>query len=174
MLAGLAFDVPVSYFQNTEYNSENQTLADEMWESLSLDGMVIAPTNEWIQEKGLPESWPFPWDPSNRRLYFLKVYHHIHCLRVLRRSFKKLGSGQGNYAEMSHHVEHCLDTLRQDLMCKADDTPMPSLKHFNGAGEGQVMKCKNLEKLFAWAKHPDRDACYKRLSEFDPPSNTIE
>ncbi|KAJ5088031.1 hypothetical protein N7456_011647 [Penicillium angulare] len=59
-------------------------------------------------------------------------------------------------------------------MCKADDTPMPSLLPVNGAGEGQVMKCKNLDKLFAWAKHPDRDACYRRLSEFDPPSNSIE
>lgn len=51
-----------------------------MWESLNLDAMVIAPTNEWAQEVGLTDSWEFPWDPTRRKIYFLKVYHQIHCL----------------------------------------------------------------------------------------------
>ncbi|KUM64156.1 hypothetical protein ACN42_g2937 [Penicillium freii] len=72
------------------------------------------------------------------------------------------------------HIEHCLDTLRQDLMCKADDTPMPSLELINAAGEGQVLKCKNFDKLVAWAKHPDRDACYKRGNDYEPPLHSID
>ena len=59
-------------------------------------------------------------------------------------------------------------------MCKADDTPMPSLELVNAAGEGQVLKCKNFDKLVAWAKHPDRDACYKRGNDYEPPLHSID
>ncbi|KAJ5686018.1 hypothetical protein N7536_008637 [Penicillium majusculum] len=62
----------------------------------------------------------------------------------------------------------------QDLMCKADDTPMPSIELVNAAGEGQVLKCKNFDKLIAWAKHPDRDACYKRGNDYEPPLHSID
>lgn len=44
-----------------------------------MDPMVIAPTWEWAQSKGLSDSWAFPWD-SNRRIYFVKVFHQLHCL----------------------------------------------------------------------------------------------
>ncbi|OQD98666.1 hypothetical protein PENSOL_c008G07706 [Penicillium solitum] len=67
------------------------------------------------------------------------------------------------------HQLHCLD-----LMCKADDTPMPSIELVNAAGEGQVLKCKNFDKLIAWAKHPDRDACYKRGNDYEPPLHSID
>lgn len=34
---------------------------------------------------------------------------------------------KGNPIEISAgHVHHCLDALRQDTTCNADDTPMPS------------------------------------------------
>ncbi|RAL08250.1 uncharacterized protein BO97DRAFT_461742 [Aspergillus homomorphus CBS 101889] len=169
---GLAFDTPIEYALSTNYTSDNESLADGAWDSLSLDSMVIAPTITWAQEKGLPDSWPFPWD-ANRRIYFVKVYHQLHCLKNIRRAFKQLLSHDANAIPFSH-VEHCLDTLRQDLMCRADDTPMPSLRLVNGAGEGQIRQCKDFEKLVAWTKHPDRDACYRRLSDSRPPLRSID
>lgn len=74
------------------------------------------------------------------------------------------------------HVEHCLDSLRQDLMCAADDTPMPSLELLNGSGEGQMMQCKDFGKLIAWTQAPERNACYKRLttSDYKPIVHSIE
>ncbi|RAH67842.1 uncharacterized protein BO66DRAFT_328255, partial [Aspergillus aculeatinus CBS 121060] len=169
---GLAYDVPTRYSLSTDYTSDNQTLADHMWDSLSLDSMVIAPTIEWAEEMGLPDSWDFPWDP-NRKIYFVKVYHQLHCLKNIRRAFKQLLSPETDPISFGH-VEHCLDTLRQDFMCRADDTPMPSLQLVNGAGEGQIQQCKNFEKLVSWTKHPDRDACYRRLSDYRPPSRSID
>ncbi|PYI24195.1 hypothetical protein BO99DRAFT_428464 [Aspergillus violaceofuscus CBS 115571] len=170
--AGLAYDVPTRYSLSTDYTSDNQTLATYMWDSLNLDSMVIAPTIEWAEAMGLPDSWDFPWDPT-RKIYFVKVYHQLHCLKNIRRAFNQLLSGEANPIPFGH-VEHCLDTLRQDLMCRADDTPMPSLQLVNGAGEGQIRQCKDFEKLVAWTKHPDRDACYRRLSDYRPPSRSID
>ncbi|KAJ5405736.1 fluconazole resistance protein 1 [Penicillium sp. CMV-2018d] len=143
-----------------------------MWDSINLDAMVIAPTIEWAQEMGLTDSWDFPWD-RKRKIYFLKVIHQMHCLKNIRRAVKQLMSKEENNVKFAH-IEHCLDTLRQDLMCKADDTPMPSLELVNAAGEGQVLKCKNFDKLVAWAKHPDRDACYKRGNDYEPPLHSID
>ncbi|PYH43483.1 uncharacterized protein BP01DRAFT_300688, partial [Aspergillus saccharolyticus JOP 1030-1] len=169
---GLAFDVPTRYTLSTDYTSDNHTRADRMWDSLSLDSMVIAPTIDWAREMGLPDSWDFPWDPK-RKIYFVKVYHQLHCLKNIRRAFKQLLSNKDHPLPIGH-VEHCLDTLRQDLMCHADDTPMPSLQLVNGAGEGQIRQCKDFDKLVAWTKHPDRDACYKRLSDDRPPLRSID
>ncbi|CAI7631838.1 unnamed protein product [Penicillium discolor] len=148
------------------------THSDKMWDSINLDAMVIAPTIEWAQDMGLTDSWDFPWDPK-RKIYFLKVIHQLHCLKNIRRAVKQLMSKEENNVKFTH-IEHCLDTLRQDLMCKADDTPMPSLELVNAAGEGQVLKCKNFDKLIAWAKHPDRDACYQRGNDYQPPLHSID
>ncbi|CAK47177.1 hypothetical protein AAWM_04785 [Aspergillus awamori] len=169
---GLAWDTHKPYSHHSEYTSENATHADEMWESLSMDPMVIAPTWEWAQSKGLSDSWAFPWD-SNRRIYFIKVFHQLHCLKLMRHSYHELWSGQESSIP-APHIEHCLDSLRQDLMCKADDTPMPSLQLLNGGGEGQQMQCKDFDKLVAWSKAPERNACYKRLTDYKPIVHSIE
>ena len=58
------------------------------------------------------------------------------------------------------HVGHCLDALRQDIMCNADDTP-----RFTGppnklaSGLGQIRMCKDWGKLERWAK--ENSACYR-------------
>lgn len=56
-LAGLAFDVPTRYSLHTEYNGNNMTHSDKMWDGINLDAMVIAPTIEWAQDMGLTDSW---------------------------------------------------------------------------------------------------------------------
>ena len=93
----------------------------------------------------------------------------------MRRSFHDL-QATGESPIPSGHVEHCLDSLRQDLMCTANDTPMPSLELLNGSGEGQMMQCKDFDKLVAWTQDPERNACYKRLttSDFKPIVHSIE
>ncbi|KAE8391710.1 hypothetical protein BDV23DRAFT_171474 [Aspergillus alliaceus] len=171
-LAGLALDVPTRYSLHNEYLSSNKTHADHMWDTLSIDAMVIAPTIDWARNRGLSDSWDFPWD-ANRKIYFLKVFHQLHCLKAMRKSFHQLWSHQES-TESPEHIEHCLDNLRQDVICKADDTPMPSLELINGAGEGQIMHCKDFDRLVAWTKHPDRNACYKRLTDDNPDLPSIE
>ncbi|OOF96698.1 hypothetical protein ASPCADRAFT_206876 [Aspergillus carbonarius ITEM 5010] len=170
--SGIAFDTHLPYSHHSEYNSDNKTHADYMWENLDTDHMVIAPTQEWAQSKGLSESWPFPWD-SNRSIYFIKVFHQLHCLKIMRKTFHEAWDDQ-DMSIPPEHIEHCLDSLRQDLMCKADDTPMPSLQLLNGGGEGQLMQCKNFDQLVAWTQAPERNACYKRLTDYKPIVHSVE
>jgi hypothetical protein len=61
----------------------------------------------------------------------------------------------------SDHVYHCLDTLRQDVTCKADDTPMPSVPNTMGVGDQQILQCRNISKVVEWALATERNACFR-------------
>ena len=65
-------------------------------------------------------------------------------------------------------MHHCLDTLRQDVTCAADDTPIPSVLRPRAIGDGQTLMCRNMEKLKTWALAPERNACHRSLDEYRP------
>ncbi len=55
------------------------TLATKAWEDLSGDPGVVALSDEWALEKGLPKALRFPWDQS-KGVYLLQGFHNLHCL----------------------------------------------------------------------------------------------
>ena len=59
------------------------------------------------------------------------------------------------------HIVHCLDTLRAEVMCTADDTPL--YLPLNGAGvrpgEGQNRICRDWDELQNWVDN--HDPCFK-------------
>ena len=60
----------------------------------------------------------------------------------------------------SEHITHCLDSLRNDIMCHADDTPRYTTSTCEPVtGVGQYRQCRDWAKLEAWAK--ERHACYR-------------
>ena len=59
------------------------------------------------------------------------------------------------------HVNHCLDAIRQDIICNADDTPRYT-GFVNGppsSGLGQIHMCRDWERLEQWAQ--EHSACYR-------------
>lgn len=67
------------------------------------------------------------------------------------------------------HINHCLDALRQEIICNADDTPRYSgISQKTGTGEGQCRMCKDWKRLEEWAN--DHSACY----EYKPGEETLE
>ena len=64
--------------------------------------------------------------------------------------------------------------LRQDLMCKADDTPMPSADEPHAIGNNQVMQCRDWTQLVAWSHHPDHNACFRLFLDYRPVAHTLE
>lgn len=62
------------------------------------------------------------------------------------------------------HVIHCTDTLRQDIICNADDTPRYSTKSKSpGSGMGQVRQCRSWDKLEEWARQ--YNSCYRSVNQ---------
>lgn len=76
---GLSLDTPSTHYHHTDYWGTNQTLADELWESIDTNPMVVALTDDFADTHDLPHSDRFPWDETKGR-YFVKVFHQLHCL----------------------------------------------------------------------------------------------
>ncbi|KAH6918491.1 hypothetical protein BKA70DRAFT_1457224 [Coprinopsis sp. MPI-PUGE-AT-0042] len=100
------------------------------------------------------KTYPLKDDPG----YYiagLDVFHQLHCLNVVRKALNK-----EYYANDAHvdeeHVSHCVDSVRQSLMCNADISVnvwqwSDELKGVVGHSS-QVHSCKNFDKLKSWAQ----------------------
>lgn len=61
------------------------------------------------------------------------------------------------------YIMHYIDTLRLEVLCKADDTPRYSTNdHSNNNGISQHQQCRDWDKLESWAK--ENNTYYKYLN----------
>ena len=71
------------------------------------------------------------------------------------------------------HVMHCLDALRDDVLCHADDTPRYTTNSSGTrTGEGQMRQCRDWSKLEAWAAH--YSGCWRYISKKNDERDEIE
>ena len=60
-----------------------------------------------------------------------------------------------------HHISHCFDALRRQVLCDADDKPRAVQRDMDGvSGVGQYRQCRDWGLLEEWAKK--HTACYRR------------
>jgi hypothetical protein len=86
------------------------------------------------------------------------VFHQLHCLDGLRRHFRSLvdlanngGAQDTHFAHKMPHVEHCIELLRNALMCRPDLTIEVSDPTLGGvAGFGTTHICLEWEQLVDW------------------------
>ncbi|KAK2879393.1 hypothetical protein FQN49_000911 [Arthroderma sp. PD_2] len=160
--AGLERTVPIQIYQSTEFVSENASDVAHLWEELSGDPGVVALPQKFVAEKSLPHAMRFPWD-TDKGVYLLQGFHNLHCLRTLFRYVWNADRGLPQQIALTH-IQHCLDQLRQDVICNADDTPRyAGFQNPPGTGAGQVRMCKDWGKLEKWAL--ERTACFKHEDE---------
>jgi hypothetical protein len=69
----------MTYYSKTDWQSENETIADGLWDGLNMDSITVAISKDWAAEHGLPPSAPFYWD-ADKALYHVKGIHGMHCL----------------------------------------------------------------------------------------------
>lgn len=72
------------------------------------------------------------------------------------------------------HLAHCLDSLRQDLMCYADDTPMPTINKPDHIGDQQIRQCRGTDRVAKWSTELERNACYHRITDYVKPYHKLE
>ncbi|KAE9376454.1 hypothetical protein N431DRAFT_400640 [Stipitochalara longipes BDJ] len=147
------------------FNTGEGSLYDPVWNSPQMSDTigVVALGPEYIKAKNLPRSMRFPWDES-KHVYVLSFHHNIHCLRYLRQSVLESHTGREQSMNLEH-LGHCLNVLREDTMCHADDTPrytgrlhtQANLSHYQ-AGIDQTRKCRDFDKLYEWSI--EHTACY--------------
>ncbi|XP_014552011.1 hypothetical protein COCVIDRAFT_111433 [Bipolaris victoriae FI3] len=170
--SGLTLDTNVPYHAMTRYWHPNASDSDmeAAWDAIDTNAMAVALDDKFVERLSLPPSTPFPWD-TERSVYYVRGVHDLHCLKLVRKAIVSKHKGSEQPFNLLH-IYHCLDMLRQDIMCAADDTPMPApLSH--EAGDGQNRKCRDWNKLIAWARRPDQHACYE-FDDYREATNTLE
>jgi len=159
--AALAADLTIPFQWATDYASPNLTLAGELWESIDFDVGMVALPYEWTDEKELPRAQFFPWD-HDQGLYVINGYHALHCLKSIHRSLREYHLGLPQTLPLAH-ITHCLDSLRGDVLCAADDTPRyTTITKSPETAVGQLRQCRDWTKLEEWARqHP---SCYSYIN----------
>ncbi|PYI28111.1 hypothetical protein BP00DRAFT_273046 [Aspergillus indologenus CBS 114.80] len=99
----------------------------------------------------IPPSSPILNDPDAAELYMVSSVHQLHCLRILRDVIVKVDN-KNTTGKVDKHVFHCLDYLRQGIICAGDTTLEWARvrRHANGDfagyffdGRGSVHQCRD-------------------------------
>jgi len=125
---------------------------DKAWGKLYNHTIMKIPRSEAIL---LPnKTYPIKEQPGYY-IAVLDVFHQIHCLNNIRRALHR--DYYINATDLDEdHVSHCVDAIRQSLMCNADisvnvwqwDNEISAVVgHSN-----QAHTCRNFDKLLDWAE----------------------
>ncbi|MCJ1379941.1 hypothetical protein MMC17_003044 [Xylographa soralifera] len=151
----------------TPFNNKDKAESDKLWAGIfpheAGDGLVSVP-KFWAASQNLPYSKnPEYAEDDSHGLYLIAVLHQLHCLTVIRSSLYHLRDGTDTVKPWSH-ITHCLDSIRQSLMCSMDSTLMYTDDGVS-YGDGQVHQCKDWDALMNWSTDNHMD-----ISRAHPPN----
>ncbi|KAH6630578.1 hypothetical protein B0J18DRAFT_105686 [Chaetomium sp. MPI-SDFR-AT-0129] len=139
---------------------------DDEWEKISRVGDMMI-SHEEVERLGLSADSLKITDPKTGREGYraaIEVFHQLHCLNLLRQfTWKEHYSHTGGdidapVADIRGHVDHCLETLRMNLMCQAD-IGVFTFKVYPELGDNDpwpdfstLHTCRNFEDIRTWAR----------------------
>ncbi|KAJ4398918.1 hypothetical protein N0V85_006163 [Neurospora sp. IMI 360204] len=148
----------------TRWQGPPNDQVNKAWRDLYIDiGVIKIPKED--AEKLPNQTLPIPGDEDGY-IAGLKVYHQLHCLDLIRKHFypDRYG-GDRDMTEQQRkeywiHLEHCIDNLRQAIMCCSDISTIPWIYmervHANFPSAKTTHICQDFDKLTEWMLHPDR------------------
>ncbi|KAL3417601.1 hypothetical protein PVAG01_10611 [Phlyctema vagabunda] len=103
------------------------------------------------------------WYNGDHSFMELSVFHNLHCLNEIRVALDK-GSEQkhGSIHGGRVHLDHCVDQIRQALMCHADLTPVPMLPVKDSIsdlyiGNGETHTCRDFDAIWSWVERRGKE-----------------
>ncbi|KAF9075812.1 hypothetical protein BDP27DRAFT_1380483 [Rhodocollybia butyracea] len=146
-----SFTVGEEPFGLTRWQSAGPDV-DAAWQELYNNTILRIPKNQAAQ---LPNrTYPIAGD-DGYYIANLDVFHQLHCLNMVRMALH-IEDYQHNAWELEdRHVSHCVDSIRQSLMCSADisvnvwqwNEPYNTVTGYSS----QAHQCRNFFKLRDWA-----------------------
>ncbi|KAJ3552824.1 hypothetical protein NM688_g3948 [Phlebia brevispora] len=149
-------------WDTTIYEDEPSEEVDQAWNDLYND-FGISQIPEWQADRLPNPSAPFPENPEYY-IVQLSAFHQMHCLNNIRKALWSehyvdpvTGELDGlNSHQLRAHLNHCLDTLRQGIMCAGDVSPI--VWHWSDEDQGDIINldiahsCRSYDSLVTWAK----------------------
>ncbi|KAF2218102.1 hypothetical protein CERZMDRAFT_108644 [Cercospora zeae-maydis SCOH1-5] len=96
-------------------------------------------------------------------LGYLNVFHELHCLNMIRQytyrdsyDYSDVTAFHAPEEIVRGHVDHCIETIRKQLMCTSDVTPVVFVKDASRATGLKPdfnlrRKCRDYEQIRQWA-----------------------
>ncbi|KAF4630648.1 hypothetical protein G7Y89_g7488 [Cudoniella acicularis] len=139
--------VPVPFNYNRTFGEAPSNQTDEAWQN------IFPPKNGFFDNA----------TTDNRRGAFA-FYHQLHCLHALQIGYYEAVSAANEGRRLSEdfledgsnmgsakHVRHCVDYLRQSLMCHADTNVEPEIPGGKEVvGFGTVHYCRDYGAVLQW------------------------
>ncbi|KAK8054949.1 hypothetical protein PG993_000176 [Apiospora rasikravindrae] len=112
----------------TEYEADPSPELDAKWDDLYSMGLMAISREQASQLE--EKTQPLPHDPENRYVLGMSVFHDLHCINMLRKHlfpdyYTQARMGKHHQGEVTNHMMHCLDALRQSAMCHVDLAIIP-------------------------------------------------
>lgn len=83
----------MAWESKSPYYGEDESVADRLWDDISIDNGTVALDDSYVEAMELPRSQRFPWD-QEKGIYLLNGFHSMHCLvREINFSLAKCGHG---------------------------------------------------------------------------------
>lgn len=175
------YSVNGSLKKETIYRMPGSPEVDAAWDRLGAHLLPFAiPEDEGPSYGLLPGQVKRVPEQGGGYVAILESTHHIHCLNVMRQAshwdydYYRAGGRKVKNSVFSGpedivrlHFTHCMDMLRQRLMCDADAAPLGQV-WLDGYGplvfDTVKRKCRNYEKLVDWAKEREMPPGRKSVS----------
>ncbi|KAH8820924.1 hypothetical protein F5884DRAFT_66995 [Xylogone sp. PMI_703] len=108
------FEFPTLY-------GDDGVLGDQLWKEMMPigAGFVRVPNP---RQYDMPQSKPLLGDSEDAEIYSVSMTHQLHCLAVLRDVIVKYSRGDKSRFAGGGHEYHCLDYIRQSILCAGDTT----------------------------------------------------
>ncbi|KAF8244398.1 hypothetical protein K440DRAFT_558961 [Wilcoxina mikolae CBS 423.85] len=146
---------------NSEYQGAPNKSIDAKWSGITqlynygVDHETLVKANK---TKGLVQ-----WPGTDKYMVGLEMFHHLHCLNYIR-MYTYMDYYQGINADMlaepleerTNHKDHCIEMIRQKLMC----TPDLNVYSYHWLGNlnhpytdfKTEHRCVNWDRLYEWSK----------------------
>ncbi|KAG6853249.1 hypothetical protein C0991_005707 [Blastosporella zonata] len=111
---------------------------------------------EWQLLETLPKGYGRVRLGPEHRLFLIGMFHQFHCLRAME---LRLRDKNSSYIDAEHYG-HCLNYLRQTLLCDANNALEEgdfTVGGINVDRVGSTMVCRDWEKLYADMSQNDDD-----------------
>ncbi|KAF7299742.1 hypothetical protein HMN09_00980100 [Mycena chlorophos] len=97
---------------------------------------------DWRSTDLFPKSNGFVHLGPEGRTFGLAMFHQMHCLQRIREALVQGDPG--------HHTRHCLNLLRQTVLCASDTTLDPMNREHGTDGLGVVHVCRDWRKVYSF------------------------
>lgn len=123
----------------------------QKWNHLMPVGMGFV----WVNDTHRYHDLPTPIDWPDKTVFTTSVTHQIHCLFTIAQTYSGLKSGHPIPPDHHWHMIHCVDYMREAILCSADmaleghETTFPD---DNGGSDGWDSKhvCKDYREVKAY------------------------